>query len=66
MKETEVSCYQDVPIIEDKEGNVYTHAEPHPDCILKAVDAELKKFNLELLSGDYGSTDYFICIVKRR
>ena len=66
MRETEVSCYQDVPIIEDVEGNVYTHAEMNTDSILIAIDCELQRFNLELLSGDYGSNDHFFCIVRRR
>jgi len=65
MRETEVGCYQDVPIIEDKEGNVYTHADMGIDSILEAVDTELKPYGLELLNGEYGSNDYFFCIVRR-
>ena len=66
MKETQVSCYQDVPIIEDKDGNVYTHADMNDESIFKAFDSELKTHGLELLVGDYGSNDYFFCIVKRQ
>ena len=62
MKETTVSCYQDVPIIEDKKGNVYSHADSTIPSILEAIDGELKAKGLELLSGDYGSGDYFFCI----
>ena len=65
MKETTVSCYQDVPIIEDKKGNVYSHADSTIPSILEAIDGELKAKGLELLSGDYGSGDYFFCIVNR-
>jgi len=65
MRNTKVSCYQDVPIIEDKDGNVYTHADMGIDSILEAIDAELSQHNLELLNGDYGSSDYFFCIKRR-
>lgn len=66
MKNTTVSCYQDVPIMEDKEGNVYTHADLNDESIFEAIDNELKVHGLELLLGDYGSSDYFFCIVKRK
>lgn len=65
MRNTKVSCFQDVPIIEDNAGNVYTHADMGIDSILEAIDAELSQHNLELLNGDYGSSDYFFCIKRR-
>jgi hypothetical protein len=65
MRYTKVSCYQDVPIIEDFAGNVYTHADPGVGSVLEAIDSELSQHGLELLSGDFGSSDYFFCIKRR-
>jgi len=65
MRNTKVSCYQDVPIIEDKEGNIYTHADSGIDSVLEAIDDELSEYGLELLNGDFGSSDYFFCIIRR-
>jgi len=65
MREVPVSCYQDVPIMEDKEGNEYTHSAMDDESIFEAFDKELEHHGLELLLGDYGSNDYFFCIVKR-
>ena len=66
MKETEVFSSGDVPIFEDSNGNVYTHADPDFESILKAIDTELHLRGLELLNGDCGSGDYFFCIVDKR
>jgi hypothetical protein len=65
MKETKVTCYQDVPVMEDKDGNEYTHSEMDDQAIFEAFDKELTFHGLELLVGDYGSNDYFFCVVKR-
>ena len=64
MRNIEVTAYQDVPIIEDKDGNIYSHADMNDQSIFEAIDSELKVRGLELLIGDYGSDDYFFCIVE--
>jgi len=64
MKNVEIIFPHDVPIPEDKDGNVYTHAEMYDESIIEAIDVELKKHDLELLVGDAGSSNYFFCIVK--
>ena len=61
---TEILFPHDVPIPEDKNGNVYTYAEMCDESIFEAIDVELKKHNLELLIGDSGSSNYFFCILK--
>lgn len=42
---------------------IYTHAEMNDEVMLEAIDKELEPYGLELLVGDYGSSDYFFCIV---
>ena len=64
MRNIEVTAYQDVPIIKDKDGNIYSHADMNDQSIFEAIDSELKVRGLELLIGDYGSDDYFFCIVE--
>jgi hypothetical protein len=65
MRNTEIIFPHDVPIPEDKDGNVYTHAEMYYESIVEAIDVELKNHDLELLVGEAGSSDYFFCIVKK-
>jgi hypothetical protein len=66
MKQTKVFCHQDVPIFEDKKGNTYSHADMTFESVFKAIDDELKKHDLELLIGDYESSDFFFSIVKQK
>jgi len=66
MKETKVDCDELFPGFKDKDGNIYTHASMNDESIFEAIDCELNAHGLELLIGDYGSSDYFFCIVKRK
>ncbi len=66
MRNMKVTTHGDVPIMEDIDGNEYTHASMDDESIFEAIDCELNAHGLELLIGDYGSSDYFFCIVKRK
>ncbi len=66
MRNMQVTTYNDEPIMRDMNGNEYTHSDMHDEAIFEAIDCELNAHGLELLIGDYGSSDYFFCIVKRK
>jgi hypothetical protein len=68
MRETEVTSNTDdvAGEFKDKDGNLYTHSDMYDEAIFEAIDCELNAHGLELLVGDYGSSDYFFCIVKRK
>lgn len=65
MREVPVTTEDDLPIIKDVDGNEYTHADMNFSSVFEAIDQELKIKGLELLVGDYGSSDFFFCIVNR-
>jgi len=65
MKETIILPNSDFPEFKDKDGNLYRPSDLDPDSIIEAIDNELSEHGLEILSGDYGSSNYFFCIVKR-
>ncbi len=68
MRETEITSDLDAApeVFKDKDDNIYTPADMDTKSILEAIDCELYAHGLELLSGDYGSNNYFFCIVKKK
>lgn len=67
MNEVEIQSEDGLPRFFDEEGDEYVHAGDFRDVdsILKTVDQQLAKFDLELYIGDIGSPDYFICVKER-